>query len=111
MYQGLVQRFIGFGQIDVLADHRDIHLALDIVQAIDHRLPLAQVGRRDVGRGGIVRDPRLHRSALEGVADPGPVEAGLVDGPLVSMTNREFVDELSSDSPAPGCWSAPTGTS
>ena len=29
-------------------------------------------------------------------------QAGLVDGPLVSMTNRQFVDELSSDSPAPG---------
>ena len=29
-------------------------------------------------------------------------QAGLVDGPLVSMTNREFVDELSSDSAAPG---------
>jgi glutamate formiminotransferase/formiminotetrahydrofolate cyclodeaminase len=29
-------------------------------------------------------------------------QAGLTDGPLVSMTNREFVDELSSDSPAPG---------
>jgi glutamate formiminotransferase/formiminotetrahydrofolate cyclodeaminase len=29
-------------------------------------------------------------------------QAGLVDGPLVSMTGREFVDELSSDSPAPG---------
>ena len=29
-------------------------------------------------------------------------QAGLVDGPLVSMTNREFVDVLSSDSPAPG---------
>ncbi|MGD9549031.1 MAG: glutamate formimidoyltransferase [Candidatus Krumholzibacteriia bacterium] len=28
--------------------------------------------------------------------------AGLVDGPLVRMTNREFVDELSTDSPAPG---------
>jgi glutamate formiminotransferase/formiminotetrahydrofolate cyclodeaminase len=28
--------------------------------------------------------------------------AGLTDGPLVSMTNRAFVDELSSDSPAPG---------
>ncbi|MEZ4388403.1 MAG: glutamate formimidoyltransferase [Candidatus Krumholzibacteriia bacterium] len=28
--------------------------------------------------------------------------AGLVDGRLVSLTNREFVDELSSDSPAPG---------
>lgn len=29
-------------------------------------------------------------------------QAGIVDGPLVSMTNRQFVDELSSDSPAPG---------
>ena len=29
-------------------------------------------------------------------------QAGLTDGPLVSMTNREFADELSSDSPAPG---------
>ncbi len=29
-------------------------------------------------------------------------QAGLVDGRLVSMTNREFADELSSDSPAPG---------
>jgi len=29
-------------------------------------------------------------------------QAGIVDGRLVSMTNREFVDELSSDSPAPG---------
>jgi glutamate formiminotransferase/formiminotetrahydrofolate cyclodeaminase len=29
-------------------------------------------------------------------------QAGLVDGPLVSMTGRGFADELSSDSPAPG---------
>jgi len=29
-------------------------------------------------------------------------QAGLTDGPLVSLTNREFADELSSDSPAPG---------
>ncbi len=29
-------------------------------------------------------------------------QAGMVDGRLVSMTNREFVDELSTDSPAPG---------
>ncbi len=29
-------------------------------------------------------------------------QAGLTDGPLVSMTSREFADELSSDSPAPG---------
>jgi glutamate formiminotransferase / formiminotetrahydrofolate cyclodeaminase len=30
------------------------------------------------------------------------VRAGLVDGPLVSLTGRQFVDELSTDSPAPG---------
>jgi glutamate formiminotransferase len=29
-------------------------------------------------------------------------QAGLVDGTLVSLTNREFVDVLSTDSPAPG---------
>jgi glutamate formiminotransferase/formiminotetrahydrofolate cyclodeaminase len=29
-------------------------------------------------------------------------QAGLVDGRLVSMTNRAFVDELSTDTPAPG---------
>ncbi|MBU8870114.1 MAG: glutamate formimidoyltransferase [Gemmatimonadales bacterium] len=29
-------------------------------------------------------------------------QAGLVDGALVNMTNREFVDVLSTDSPAPG---------
>jgi glutamate formiminotransferase / formiminotetrahydrofolate cyclodeaminase len=28
--------------------------------------------------------------------------AGLVDGPLVAMTQRRFVDEVSSDAPAPG---------
>ena len=26
----------------------------------------------------------------------------MTDGPLVRMTNRDFVDELSTDSPAPG---------
>jgi glutamate formiminotransferase/formiminotetrahydrofolate cyclodeaminase len=29
-------------------------------------------------------------------------QAGLGDGPLVSLSNRDFLDELSSDSPAPG---------
>lgn len=46
-----------------------------------------------------------------GLRDLGPFDpadkvieyrAGLVDGPLVSMTGREFLDELSTDSPAPG---------
>jgi glutamate formiminotransferase / formiminotetrahydrofolate cyclodeaminase len=46
-----------------------------------------------------------------GLRDLGPFDprekiieykAGMTDGRLVRMTNREFVDELSSDSPAPG---------
>ncbi len=46
-----------------------------------------------------------------GLRDLGPFDpadkiieyqAGLGDGPLVSMSNREFIDELSTDSPAPG---------
>ncbi len=46
-----------------------------------------------------------------GLRDLGPFDpadkiieyrAGLVDGPLVSMSNRAFLDELSTDSPAPG---------
>jgi formiminotetrahydrofolate cyclodeaminase len=59
--------------------------------------------------------PRRHliEAAIQslGLRDLGPFDpndkvieyqAGLVDGPLVSMTNRAFVDELSTDSPAPG---------
>ncbi len=46
-----------------------------------------------------------------GLRDLGPFDprekvieyqAGMTDGQLVRMTNREFVDELSTDSPAPG---------
>lgn len=59
--------------------------------------------------------PRRHliEAAIQslGLRDLGPFDpaekvieyqAGLVDGPLASMTNRAFVDELSTDSPAPG---------
>ncbi|MBE0566523.1 MAG: glutamate formimidoyltransferase, partial [Krumholzibacteria bacterium] len=59
--------------------------------------------------------PRRHllETAIQslGLRDLGPFDAadkvieyraGLVDGPLVAMTNREFLDELSTDSPAPG---------
>ena len=59
--------------------------------------------------------PRWHliENAIQslGLRELGPFDpaekvieyrAGLVDGPLVSMTNRAFVDELSTDAPAPG---------
>jgi glutamate formiminotransferase/formiminotetrahydrofolate cyclodeaminase len=59
--------------------------------------------------------PRRHliENAIQslGLRELGPFDpaekvieyrAGLVDGPLVSMTNRAFADELSTDAPAPG---------
>jgi 23S rRNA (cytidine1920-2'-O)/16S rRNA (cytidine1409-2'-O)-methyltransferase len=39
--------------------------------------PQFEVGRRDVGRGGIVRDPALHRGAVQSVAE-GAAAAGFL---------------------------------
>jgi 23S rRNA (cytidine1920-2'-O)/16S rRNA (cytidine1409-2'-O)-methyltransferase len=64
--------------------------------------PQFEVGRADVGRGGIVRDPVLHRQALAGVAE-GAVALGYgllgacaspIDG---AEGNREFFLALSRD--------------
>ncbi len=62
---------------------------------------------------GISQEAELIETAIQsmGLRELGPFDpaekiieyqAGMVDGPLVSMTNRQFVDELSTDSPAPG---------
>ncbi len=50
---------------------------------------IQSLGLRDLGR--FEADEKIIES-----------RAGLVDGPLVAMTNRAFLDELSTDSPAPG---------
>jgi len=57
--------------------------------------PQFEVGRDDVGRGGIVRDPRLHRAALESVAAAaraaGLGVAGGCPSPITGAEgNREF---------------------
>ena len=68
---------------------------------------------RRAGQSAGVPRRQIIEAAIQslGLRDLGPFDpaekvieyqAGLVDGPLVSMTNRAFVDELSSDSPAPG---------
>jgi 23S rRNA (cytidine1920-2'-O)/16S rRNA (cytidine1409-2'-O)-methyltransferase len=57
--------------------------------------PQFEVGREHVGKGGIVRDPQLQRSAIEKVADAGRI-AGLefvasVESPITGREgNREF---------------------
>ena len=57
--------------------------------------PQFEVGRADVGRGGIVRDPALHRRALESVARGalalGYAVRGACASPIEGATgNREF---------------------
>ncbi len=57
--------------------------------------PQFEVGRRDVGKGGVVRDPALHLRALEEVADFAQAEGWAVRGacasPVTGATgNREF---------------------
>jgi len=70
----------------VLADGADV---VSLVQ------PQFEVGRRDVGRGGVVRDPALHRRALEDVAAGAREEGWAVldacASPIAGACgNREF---------------------
>jgi 23S rRNA (cytidine1920-2'-O)/16S rRNA (cytidine1409-2'-O)-methyltransferase len=57
--------------------------------------PQFEVGRREVGRGGIVKDPALHRRALRDVAEAGAALGYAVRGACASPLagaegNREF---------------------
>jgi 23S rRNA (cytidine1920-2'-O)/16S rRNA (cytidine1409-2'-O)-methyltransferase len=68
--------------------------------------PQFEVGRADVGRGGIVRDPALHRRCLEGVAGGALVLGyglrGACASPLEGASgNREFFLALDRDSGGP----------
>ncbi len=58
--------------------------------------PQFEAGRRDVGKGGVVRDPAIHRRVLEEVvraaADLGLTLRGLMVSPLLGPAgNREFL--------------------
>jgi 23S rRNA (cytidine1920-2'-O)/16S rRNA (cytidine1409-2'-O)-methyltransferase len=78
--------------------------AADVVSLVK---PQFEVGRRDVGRGGIVRDPGLHRRALASVA-AGAGERGFVvidacASPIAGAEgNREFFLHLRRFGPGPG---------
>jgi 23S rRNA (cytidine1920-2'-O)/16S rRNA (cytidine1409-2'-O)-methyltransferase len=71
--------------------------------------PQFEVGRRQVGRGGIVRDPALHEQALRDVAraarEAGYTVRGACPSPITGAEgNREFFLHLSLGevSPSPG---------
>jgi len=58
--------------------------------------PQFEVGKAEVGKGGIVRDPLAHEKAIEGVrqvaAELGLSVAGLCDSPILGADgNREFL--------------------
>lgn len=58
--------------------------------------PQFEAGKEDVGKGGVVRDPRIHRRVLEEiwslVADLGLRVAGLIPSPLLGPAgNVEFL--------------------
>lgn len=58
--------------------------------------PQFEAGRKDVGKGGVVRDPAIHRRVLEGVilraAENGLHVGGLVASPLLGPAgNVEFL--------------------
>ncbi len=46
MRQRLGQRLVRFGQVDVLADHRDVHAVLGMLERVDQRAPRRQLGGR-----------------------------------------------------------------
>jgi 23S rRNA (cytidine1920-2'-O)/16S rRNA (cytidine1409-2'-O)-methyltransferase len=59
--------------------------------------PQFEVGPADVGKGGIVRDPELHRRVCERIAEwlghqPGWSVSGIIDSPIAGADgNREFL--------------------
>jgi 23S rRNA (cytidine1920-2'-O)/16S rRNA (cytidine1409-2'-O)-methyltransferase len=61
--------------------------------------PQFEAGTRDVGKGGVVRDPAVHRrvlaSALAAATDEGFGVGGLIASPLLGPAgNREFLADL-----------------
>ena len=61
--------------------------------------PQFEVGRANIGKGGIVRDPRAHRLAVDRVLDCasalGLCAAGLIPSPILGGDgNREFLVRL-----------------
>lgn len=66
--------------------------------------PQFEVGRGKVGKGGVVRDPALHRSVLEGLSrfftDTGLDCSAVLDSPILGPKgNREFLIALSCPGP------------
>jgi 23S rRNA (cytidine1920-2'-O)/16S rRNA (cytidine1409-2'-O)-methyltransferase len=68
--------------------------------------PQFEVGRRQVGRGGVVRDPALHEQALRDVAEAaretGYAVRNACPSPITGAEgNREFFLHLSPGGPSP----------
>lgn len=83
----------------VPALHRLTTADVDLVLLIK---PQFEAGRAQVGRGGIVRDPQVHREVLDrvigGLADGGLATVGAIVSPLRGAAgNREFLVHVRKD--------------
>lgn len=58
--------------------------------------PQFEAGKQDVGKGGIVRDPEVHKAVIErltkGIEEFGFVNRGVIESPIEGATgNKEFL--------------------
>jgi len=74
-----------------------LSLAAERAQLIALVKPQFEAGPKDVGKGGVVRDPEIHRAVCERAADwvnaqPGWTMIGVAESPLQGPAgNREFL--------------------
>ena len=74
-----------------------LSLAADRVQLVALIKPQFEAGPRDVGKGGVVRDPAIHHAVCQRVAgwvgaQPGWSVVGIVESPIQGPAgNREFL--------------------
>jgi 23S rRNA (cytidine1920-2'-O)/16S rRNA (cytidine1409-2'-O)-methyltransferase len=67
--------------------------------------PQFEVGKGEVGKGGIVREPEKHQRVIEDVnasaAEHGLIVTGLIDSPITGAEgNKEFLAMYVSEPPA-----------
>lgn len=58
--------------------------------------PQFEAGRTEVGKGGIIKDPKVHQDVIEkvvhGITEAGFIHQGTIDSPILgTMGNKEFL--------------------
>ncbi len=78
MQQRLVQRLVGIDQLDVLAHHGDGDFLFRVHQAVDHALPVGEIGRRARAEAETLDDEVVQALLVE--AQRNHVDGRCIDG-------------------------------